>query len=211
MKYLDDKLQPEPYYADKFKYIGDINVEDGIIDITDPCYASDTWCARFGHKVKPGTYKCFIDVVNFPSKAICEESDHFLFATTKYKAGDLIETDDFRIMKLTIVHSDVEGKMLNKELMSSSAFKLIDSNIGVDAGLCGFYNHKPDFSDDEWDNFWQSLDRDRNYTCDCKHGNGVTVSSGFGDGCYSLLEAKNENGEVIALSLDFNYTDEFEE
>lgn len=209
MKYLDEEMQPAPYYEDRHKYIGEINIADGIVDVTDPCYEDDTWCARFGMKIKPGIYKCYVDVINFPAKALCEEGDYFLFAEG-FRPDDIIEQDDHRIMNLTIVHQDSDYP---------DEFELIDENIGVDAGLCGFYNHKPSFKEDrEWDSFWQSLDKYKHCSCDCGTGNGVTVSSGFGDGVYCLFGAKNTNDEIIALKLDFNddapdedsYADEYE-
>ncbi len=211
MKFLDDELQPAPYYEDRHKYIGKIAILDGIVDITDPGYENDTWCARFGYKIKPGIYKCYIDMVNFVSKVICETEDCFDLLKG-YKEGDIAIMDDNRIVTLTIIHESIDKDTLLK-------FDIIDDNIGVDAGMCGFYNHKPNFSDEEkWTNFWQNLTEYKHRVCDCKHANGVTVSSGFGDGVYCLAEAKNENGETIALRLDFNddapfedsYADEYE-
>ena len=202
MKFLDDELQPAPYYEDRHKYIGEINITDGIVDITDPCYENDTWCAKFGYKIKPGIYKCYIDVINFVSKAICESEDYDFLA--EYKEGDIITVEDGRIMNLTIVHESIDKGTILK-------FDVIDENIGVDAGLCGFYNHKPDFTDDnKWIEFCENLKEYKHHVCDCIHANGVTVSSGFGDGVYCLGEAKNENGETIALCLDFNDDAPFE-
>lgn len=209
MKYLDEEMQPAPYYENRQKYIGAIDITDGIVDVTDPCYEDGTWCARFGMKVKPGVYRCYVDVINFPIKALCEDGDYFLYLDG-FKPGDIVERDDYRIMNLTIVHFGSSYP---------DNFELIDNNIGVDAGLCGFYNHKPDFKEDAaWDNFWQNLGKYKNCTCSCGTAHGVTVSSGFGDGCYCLYGAKNANDEIIALKLDFNddasgedsYADEYE-
>lgn len=171
-----------PYYVDRHKYIGEIDFNDGIVDITDPCYNSDTWCAVFGHQIKSGKYKCYIDVVDFP-----------------YIMGKEIN-HDYRIMRLVIIHEEFNGKIKYDDLK----FETINDQIGVDAGLCGFYNHKPNYEkEDDWTNFWQNLSNDEyGNVCDCGE-NGITVSSGFGDGVYRLSEI-NVNGDSIALSLDFD-------
>lgn len=156
------------------KYVGTINVPDGLIDITDPCYEDDTWCAMFNKKIKSGKYKCFVTI------------EDFMFEDMK----------DRRLTAPKIVHDSLDEAPLNFEVLSDS--------IGVDAGLCGFYNHKPNFDKDgDWDNFWQSLSKIEKYIdCDCTKANGVTVSSGFGDGMYTVYEAK-VNDETVALLLNF--------
>lgn len=204
MEFLEESKQPEPYFSDIHKFVGCINISDGIVDITDPCYDDDTWCARFGHKVKPGIYKCYIDVINYPYKYICQQCDYAVLVEG-HNVGDLICCDDHRIMQLTIIHEDNDFILNNDEY--PDIFELIDNNIGVDAGLCGFYNHKPNLSGDDWDKFWQNLDEYKGCTCDCNHGNGITVSSGFGDGSYSLYEIKYDN-EVCGLQLVFSEEEE---
>lgn len=167
----------------KFK-IGEIEIKDGFVDICDPGYDRDTWCALFDKQIKPGTYSCYVEVWNFPW--INDDNTHKIL-------------NDYRIMYLTIVHNDY-----NHEI-DKNKFELLSNNIGVDAGLCGFYNHKPDFTEErDWNNFWQNLNSLKEYgcTCDCGSANGITVSSGFGDGIYTVYQAK-ENDEVYALELCF--------
>lgn len=155
------------------KYVGTIDVSDGLVDITDPCYNKDTWCAMFGKKIKSGKYKCFIEI------------EDFMFEDMK----------DRRLIALKIVHKDF--------IESPLSFTILSNKIGVDAGLCGFYNHKPNFDKDEdWDNFWQSLSKIEGFDCDCTKANGITVSSGFGDGMYTVYEAK-VNEETVSLLLNF--------
>ena len=184
-------MDSSSYLAAEKLYVGTISINDGIVDITDPCYSNDTWCARFGQKVKPGIYKCYVDIWNSPyhdSNPICKN----------------MIRNDYRITSLTIFHKDYcdfdEG-------VDDDKFEILDTNIGVDAGLCGFYNHKPDFKEDkDWDKFWQNLSNLREYcgTCDTILGNGVTVSSGWGDGCYPLYKLEDNEGEIYALQLRFD-------
>lgn len=186
MEILPDNMQPKPYYTKRKFFIGTINVDDGCIDITDPSYEGDTWCAIFEKKIMPGTYSCFIDVVNFPT----------LFRNEK---GKKVKQNDERIMTLTIMHNDWIDKRKDKK------WRLYSDNIGVDAGLCGFYNHKPDFTkENDWLKFCDSLKNldDSFSVCDLRDY-GITVSSGFGDGIYSLYK-KTNYGEIFGLQLRFN-------
>ena len=52
MIYLPEEKQPKPYYTDRNYSVGTIDIKDGLVDITDPCYEKDTWCAIFEHKIK---------------------------------------------------------------------------------------------------------------------------------------------------------------
>lgn len=187
MIFLPDNRQPKPYYTKRMHLVGKFNVPDGIIDITDPCYEKDTWCAMFDVKIKPGTYFCYIDMVNFPS------------LYTEENNNEIKRIEDERIMALTIKHEDFINKPTKRWIE-------INSNIGVDAGLCGFYNHKPNFEGQSiWEAFIDNLKKFEGSfnTCDLKPY-GITVSSGFGDGCYCAYKAKNKDNEIYALQLRFN-------
>lgn len=202
MKLVDETFQPAPFYVERRKYVGQINIPDGEIDITDPCYAQDTWCAMFGHKVKAGKYNCYIVIINFPSLfELTKEEEALYDPENKTEHGYWM--DDERIMVLEIVHEDAKEEL---------SYHLINNSIGVDAGLCGFYNHKPDYEEQEkWLQFCDNLKKLSNgCTCDCQE-NGITVSSGFGDGEYMLFEAANKSGEPIALKLMFDEDQEGEE
>lgn len=182
-------------YLSRDKEIGEVSFSDGLCDVTDPGYDRDTWCALHDVKILPGMYKAFIDEVNFPSVWEWEEGD------VGHVIGQREVMNDVRIMTLTIIHKNYVDNYIDGEYHK---YKLSD-NIGVDAGMCGFYNHKPDFKEDhEWDKFWQSLDRtEHGHDCDCHHANGVTVSSGFGDGVYTVYKITH-NRKVIGLQLQFN-------
>lgn len=188
MKFLPPNEQTlEPHYIVKHKLVGTFEANDGLIDITDPCYDRGTWCAKFDLPVKEGTYSCFIDIVNFPSLYLENDTD------TKPKT-----MDDERIVNLRIVHQDYLHHLLDKQ------WELIDVEIGVDAGLCGFYNHKPDLKDEAWNEFCDTLKNFKNtyLACDLRDY-GITVSSGFGDGCYEVYK-KLDGNEIVALELRFN-------
>lgn len=70
--------------------------------------------------------------------------------------------------------------------------------IGVDAGLAGFFMNKPDYTDEQWSEFCDSV----------RYGNawirdeGFFSCSGDGDGCYPVYAHKLKDG-AQALEIRF--------
>lgn len=79
------------------------------------------------------------------------------------------------------------------------------AEIGVDAGLAGFFDNKPDYDDDAWDDFCDMLDGkawvvDENTAAKC---DGFFTSSGFGDGCYAVIELRDKDDKIIGYEIEF--------
>ena len=79
---------------------------------------------------------------------------------------------------------------------NATTYKRIGS-IGVDAGLAGFFDNKPDYNDEEWMTFCNRSGNDA-WIID----EGFYSSSGYGDGCYEVY-AGYKNGEVVEMYIDF--------
>lgn len=96
-------------------------------------------------------------------------------------------------------HSRVNtiGIYLNGITPKKEEFSEIDE-IGVDAGLAGFFNNKPDYDDDAWGEFCQKIKDGNAWIFD----EGFFSSSGYGDGCYGVYAYK-DNGEITALEIRF--------
>lgn len=151
--------------------------ENGILQITDPCYDEDVWCRLEIKNAKPGWY----------------------YATVGYAYDGCISS-------LTITH---HGD-------SKCPLYLTNHSIGVDAGLAGFYSHKPDFDDPTWQKIcnmlypegWENngpvckvhihADREKNFGL-----SGITVNSGYGDGCYPVYLAENNDKQVVRAKIRF--------
>ena len=71
-------------------------------------------------------------------------------------------------------------------------------SIGVDAGLAGFFMNKPDYTDEQWTEFCESIRDGDAWIKD----EGFFSSSGNGDGCYGVYAYK-QNGEITALEIRF--------
>lgn len=78
--------------------------------------------------------------------------------------------------------------------------------VGVDAGLAGFFENKRDFTDDEWREFCQFVDKDDEKAWLVAEG--FFSSSGYGDGAYPVYAFSDSTGRVVALEIWFIYDDE---
>ena len=79
-------------------------------------------------------------------------------------------------------------------------------NIGVDAGLAGFFNDKPDFSDTEWNEFCDKINDGDAWNL----YNGIFSSSGYGDGYYNVYANEERNAFTIVF-IDDEYDDDEED
>ena len=79
-------------------------------------------------------------------------------------------------------------------------------NIGVDAGLAGFFNHKIEYSHEMWNDFCDRLGDNNGGFDEAQYwvnfDNGFFSDSGWGDGCYDVFEYKH-NGETKGLKIVF--------
>ena len=144
----------------------------GSVDITDPCYNRDVWCHMTDVKIRKGVYTCI--AWHHKDKGTFDNGEPYCY--------DVIGSI---------------GIYLDGVIPCQKEMKKI-GDIGVDAGLAGFFHNKPDYTDDEWAAF-----------CDrVRHGDawlikeGFYSSSGYGDGCYGVYAYK-QGGEITAIEIRF--------
>lgn len=89
------------------------------------------------------------------------------------------------------------GIYLDGVVPAQKAMKEIGS-IGVDAGLAGFFHHKPDYDDAAWAEFCDRVSHGDAWMIE----NGFYSSSGYGDGGYGVF-AYQQDGEIRALEIRF--------
>lgn len=100
------------------------------------------------------------------------------------------------------------GVYLNGAIPNPREFEKIPGEVGVDSGLAGVYDRKPDFTREEWIEFCDSNDRSKELAW-IHNGefdtnlNGFTTSSGFGDGGYTAYRKVNREGEATAIEILF--------
>lgn len=157
-----------------------------IVTVTDPCYDKDnTWCT-VSTALPPGEYCFAVELVDYGAwgELVCR---NFMFRKGKVKAWQL-DTSVY----------------LRREYLGEAC---------VDAGLCGYFIDKPDFTDPQWMEFCEAL-RDRRpfHGALPEFANGFFSDTGHGDGCYDVyLLTDRETGEPVGLSTVFIREDEDEE
>ena len=158
---------------------GTIEFDERPLTVTDPGYDADTWCTVHT-KIKPGKYTC----VSFRG-------------TESYTINGKRHSD---------TRTWVIGIYLNGKIPTPKEWENpeIIGNIGVDAGLAGFYQDKPDFKDSDWFEFCEPFCRSGRAR---KHSRidsyGFTSESGMGDGCYNVCAYRNKDKEIIGLEVHF--------
>lgn len=81
--------------------------------------------------------------------------------------------------------------------------------IGVDAGLAGFFDNKPDYNDDEWLDVCNFIWKQHNKVCEAHLDNamrceGVFSSSGYGDGEYPVYQLVSDyTGVIVGYEIKF--------
>ena len=170
----------------KRHFVGCIDLSLGAVDITDPCYGKDVWCRRT-ENIMPGTYNCYAYIGDDPDWGSRVWINQIVIADGEesYYAEDRVSLDD--------------------------AWEEI-GEIGVDAGMAGFFQNKPDFNDDEWDKLcsWLFDKTERHnpegvedsYVKSFRTGDGFWTHSGCGDGCYGVFAIKKDD-KIVALEIRF--------
>lgn len=160
--------------------IGSVVLGD-ITDVTDPCY--DRGGGNDLHiKTVPGMYEVYI----------------------QYSDASFDGEWDFRIATIRVVHSMYQGErgLFWPEIKEAQYYV---GTAPVDAGLCGFYNRKPDFDAAGWHEFCDGLGNWSEWKFSTYDGrNGVCCSSGFGDGCYAVYgyaRVKSEGYSIVEIAF----------
>lgn len=163
--------------------MGNINIESGKVQITDPCYDPDLWCSHI-EKIKKGEYIC---------KAV------------------IIDGDDWgnRVAELTINHISTPKRRAEKLLCCPG----VDSGqCGFfDADYYAKYHKTECINDNKEDEDWYNKVCDltchrgvaNDDCCGTIDNKGVVSESGFGDGMYDCYAGYNTKGEITALRLRF--------
>lgn len=161
---------------------GDVVQLENYVDITDPCYDNDVWC-RVTVPCKAGEYICYFE-----------------------KKEDEIFEDCERIAKCAIIHSDYNDGLtqnpIDLHFVKNDNLDVKSYEIGVDAGLAGFFNNKPDFDDDEWSEFCDKICNFKAAIFEKDERSGFFTESGYGDGGYKVT-CLFEGDRFVAGVIDF--------
>ncbi len=165
-------------------------IVSGKLNITDPCYDTNTTCALFNLPAVNGVWS----------------------VTGEYEDG---KSWGYRIASILAVLNDIS--LYNFDLKELSDNIGVDSGqCGIfDAGKypqneveAGDYDDKSSFYGKVCDLTHNEEEHEVNkstpyFTYGIVDNFGVASSSGYGDGCYTAYGAKNENGELVAVKIVF--------
>lgn len=133
----------------------------------------------------------------------CYDAGTWCRMTTQCKQGkyygyvDIVDTKEdwgVRVAKISIARTKVDIDKEKLEFIGS---------IGVDAGLAGFFSNKPDYNDEEWENFVNWM-YEADPTQSGKYwalddNKGLFSDSGFGDGQYNVYANKERTAFQIVF------------
>lgn len=126
----------------------------------------------------------------------CKSGEYTGYATV----ADVGDVWGKRVVSIAIYKDD--------KIVDIDSMELI-GNIGVDAGLAGFFNNKPDFDDDGWRDFLDKFVRhDEGDYWDC--GYGLFSESGYGDGGYDVYATPDRDAFMIVFIDDDDDLDDDE-
>ena len=137
------------------------------------------------------TDPCYDSVTWCQLKTNCEPGEYYGYA-------ELSDEGEWgiRVRSISIYKDDIQCNMEKMERIG---------NIGVDAGMAGFFRDKPDFPGDEWDKFLcdsgvfkanGEYDYDKNYY---NIPYGLFSSSGYGDGGYNVYANEDRTAFTIVF------------
>lgn len=168
---------------------GEIIIADNdVVTVGDPSYDKGTFGTVLINDIKPGVYTC-----------------------TSY-----VGKNDFgtRPWMSEIVFNDTKAKDLAADDNNWIEFQ----QIGVDAGMAGYFTNKPDFNQKEWERFCNYVFDKKNFANKIKEsfvkkidedvvGNnweGFWTESGAGDGVYPVFKlVEKTTNKIIGLRLCF--------
>lgn len=147
------------------------------VDITDPCYNKDVWCRINDVDLLPGEYCGYVKLTDGDTRV----------------AELFVLNSDYMIENITPGYEEVQQ---TEEL----------GEIGVDAGMAGVFQNKPNFTDAEWQEFcdWVlQFDNPVHTWWDY----GLLVSSGYGDGGYPVFGWRDRDDNLVGIQIVFINTE----
>lgn len=168
------------------KHIGQIHLPEGTVEVADPGYTKEWRGMTATLQVYPGRYDCYV-----------------------------YEGVGTGIWFAQIVSADPQLKAIAEEKITGNrSWRCCTAGITGDNGLAGFFDRKPEFTEDQWaailDARWRkdafihnpSIQKPvcnllKDWTTD-----GFWVENGRGDGTYEVFAIRHK-GEIIALEIRF--------
>ena len=209
---------------------GIITLNDKVM-VSDPCYGLNTWCQGVVENVLPGEYECkvgFSDEDIFGMRVADIEVVH---------KGYVSQFLDYRAEAFEVgVDSGTAGifdyEYYKKYHTDRNETEHVDDDWYDRTGDLTFVTKRnPHYEEFPWDDnaedmaaqykrfrewtndVWKSWPTIQCFDANTMDGLGFVSSSGYGDGGYTCWTAKNDEGKVVAIRVEFigEYDDEEDE
>ena len=194
--------------------------------VSDPCYGLNTWCQGIIEDVLPGTYDCFVehsDERDWGIRVSAIEVRHAYYDEPRdfypedFEVGvDSGQAGIFDYEYYEKYHSDEKecphvndgwyDKVCNKTITREKNPKYERFKFNLDVPFTDELKRH-----DEWERsekYWPYLEKLDGNTID---NLGFVSSSGYGDGGYTCWTARNNDGKVIAIRVEYITEDEDED
>lgn len=194
--------------------------------VSDPCYGLNTWCQGIIEDVLPGTYDCFVehsDERDWGTRVSAIEVRHAYYDEPRdfypedFEVGvDSGQAGIFDYEYYKKYHSDAKerphvndgwyDKVCDKTITREKNPKYERFEFNLDASFADELKRH-----DEWERsekYWPYLEKLDGNTID---NLGFVSSSGYGDGGYTCWTARNNDGKVIAIRVEYITEDEDED
>lgn len=109
--------------------------------------------------------------------------------------------DEGRVAESWIIHEKCDIGPGRGQVMLAESVVL--AGCGVDAGLFGYFDDKPDFDDAQWYALCNNLQEINVVNGDFDGRDGFYTESGYGDGVYCPVLWKNKEGRIIGACTNF--------
>lgn len=184
-----------------YQELGQFELTQPCMRVTDPCYGKDTWCCGVIPNCCTGTWTAAITIDDDDGRAK-------LLAAMSKDAG-------FDFSKFDEVWTD------DRHIHYMADWLVCDFEVGVDSGQAGFFDDAY-YQDDHVFDGTDAPARDFGSTwyskcCELTLSGeagiipyGAVSCSGYGDGCYTAIIHKNQQGLVDCVLVSF-IADEEEE
>ena len=196
---------------------GFIKLGDKVM-VSDPCYGLNTWCQGVLENVLPGEYECkvgFADEGKWGIRVADIEVTHkdyvdkFLeMRPEAFEVGvDSGQAGIFDYEYYKKYHTDRNEWPHADEEWSDRVFGL----TYVREENPNYERFNVDYDDDDYFEKWEAYDKDwkrsskylSHFDGNSIDGLGFVSSSGYGDGGYTCWTAKNDEGKVIAIRVEY--------
>jgi len=193
--------------------------------VSDPCYGLGTWCQGVLGNVLPGQYDCnveYSDEGTWGTRVSAIEVTH-----VNYKTGSLLlQMEDFEVGVDSGQAGIFDYEYYAKYHMDATERPHVDDDwYDMVCGLTYTHTPNPDYEKFHWENTDDStLDAYEDYLESIKSrkylskldGNttddfGLVSSSGYGDGGYNCWTARNEDGKIVSIRVEFIREDDYED